>query len=250
MASKEIVLFLQLQICVLLCCIEIWKKGKDTLQPKRTHSSAVVNGSKRKGRERTGSKKRPLDIDKQYAVNKDELDKKQLQQGDQQLSFLGVLVAQSALRRFLAPHKGLLSKLNFRRFSRLSTGADSLFFLPPQMAPTYQLGPLKPFITHRVLPVIQEVVIGIIDHTIQNVDEMSIEGLAKNISNDVRVAVRSLGLPRFKYVVYTAVTKDIGQSMLSVSRVLWNPEFDRQVSIKHFRDKHVIHVTVFACYHD
>ncbi|VDK21095.1 unnamed protein product [Taenia asiatica] len=210
-----------------------------------------VNGGKRKGQEGTGSKRKPLDRDKQYAVDRgEESEQKHRRRGDQQLSFLGALVAQSALHRFLAPHKGLFSKLNLRQFSRLFTGVDGFFRLPPRMEPTYQLGPLKPFITHRVLPVVKEVVIEVIDRTVKRDDAMNVGSLAKNLSNNVRVAVRGLGLPRFKYVVYTEVTKDIGQSMLSVSRVLWNPEFDRQVSVDHCRDKYIVHVTVFACYHD
>ncbi|KAL5971322.1 hypothetical protein TSMEX_000943 [Taenia solium] len=110
-------------------------RGKGTLLPKRTHSSTAiiiaakrfllnnqkgVNGGKRKGQEGTDLKRKPLDRDKQYAVDRgEELEQKHRRRGDQQLSFLGALVAQSALHRFLAPHKGLFSKLNLRQFSRL-----------------------------------------------------------------------------------------------------------------------------------
>lgn len=76
------------------------------------------------------------------------------------------------------------------------TGVDGLFRLPPHTEPTYQLGPLKPFIAHRVVPVVREVVIGIIDRTIEHADAVDVGSLAKNLSNDVRVAVRGLGLPR------------------------------------------------------
>ncbi len=47
----------------------------------------------------------------------------------QQLTFFGALVAQRALRRFLMPHKGLFSKLNLRRFSRLCKFSNSFHLI-------------------------------------------------------------------------------------------------------------------------
>nr|CDS24945.1 Tctex 1 [Echinococcus granulosus] len=225
-------------------------RGKGTLPPEGTHSPTDGNGGQEKGQKSTDSRGKPPDRGKQCSADAGELSKHQQRRGGQQLSFLGALVAQSALRRFLAPHKGLFSKLSCRRFSRLSTGPDGLFRLALHTKPTYQLGPLKPFIPHKVLPVVKEVVLEIVDRAFKRADDVDAGGLAVNLSNAVRIAVRDLGLPRFKYVVYTAVTRDSGQSMLAVSRALWNPKFDRQVAIEHRRDKYIIHVIVFACYHD
>ncbi|EUB55041.1 Tctex1 domain-containing protein [Echinococcus granulosus] len=196
------------------------------------------NGGQEKGQKSTDSRGKPPDRGKQCSADAGELSKHQQRRGGQQLSFLGALVAQSALRRFLAPHKGLFSKLSCRRFSRLSTGPDGLFRLALHTNP------------HIILPVVKEVVLEIVDRAFKRADDVDAGGLAVNLSNAVRIAVRDLGLPRFKYVVYTAVTRDSGQSMLAVSRALWNPKFDRQVAIEHRRDKYIIHVIVFACYHD
>ncbi|VDD81737.1 unnamed protein product [Mesocestoides corti] len=172
------------------------------------------------------------------------------EQPPKQLSLFGALVAQRALRKFLAPHKGLFSKLSLRRFSRLSISADDPLHALVQREPTYQLGPLKPFKPQSLLPVVEEIIQGLVDRAFKRVGRFDPGSLAKNLANDVRVAVRGLGPPRFKYVVHAIVTEDIGQSMLVASRVLWDHENDGQFSFSCQRDKHIIHVTVFACYHD
>ncbi|VUZ40007.1 unnamed protein product, partial [Hymenolepis diminuta] len=98
-------------------------------------------------------------------------------QDNQQLSFLGALVAQKALKRFMAPHKGLFSKFNLRRFSRLSLSVDGSIRLPIKFEPTYQLAPMKPFVPRRVKPILEEVSEGIIDRTFKrsaNIDPCSL----------------------------------------------------------------------------
>nr|CDS29451.1 Tctex 1 [Hymenolepis microstoma] len=168
----------------------------------------------------------------------------------QQLSFLGALVAQRALRKFMAPHRGLFSKLNLRRYSRLSLSVDGSIRLPIQFEPTYQLGPVRQLVPHRVRPVLEEVSAGIIDRAFKRNVNIDPGSLAKTLSNDLRVTLKGLGQPRFKYVVHIIITRLEGQSMFAASRVLWNPEFDRQFSFQHARDNFLIHVTVFAYYHD
>ncbi|KAM7533154.1 hypothetical protein Aperf_G00000120191 [Anoplocephala perfoliata] len=118
------------------------------------------------------------------------------QHGDPQLSFLGAIVAEKALRRFMAPHRGLFSKLNLRRFSRLSLSVDGTFRLPILLEPTYQLGPTKPFQLRRVQSILKEVVEGIIDRTFKRNANIDPGALAKNLSNDARLAVKSLAPPR------------------------------------------------------
>ena len=68
------------------------------------------------------ARKRVSEVEKESAVEKLEAQQQQQSQPQHQphhLTFLGALVAQRALRKFLAPHKDLLGKLNLRQFKRL-----------------------------------------------------------------------------------------------------------------------------------
>merc|ERR1712013_31675 len=72
--------------------------------------------------------------------------------------------------------------------------------------------------------------------------------MCKKIAIDVTEKAKTLHCDRYRFVTHVAMVTDVGQSVKSVGRFLWDQATDNHVTCQYVGDKCSVVVTLYALY--
>ncbi len=113
---------------------------------------------------------------------------------------------------------------------------------------TYSLGPNKSqcFYPERIETIVQDILNERLENQIYEPNKAN--ELVCLVSDEIKAKIKPLLYRRYKVVVNMTITQNIGQSMMIVSRSIWDENTDNSCTVK-FQNRHLYAVVmIFATY--
>lgn len=110
---------------------------------------------------------------------------------------------------------------------------------------------MEPDPDHRINMLrINQVVTTIIDAAVTNYtyDANQARQLTLTLADRLRAQIKSLVYPRYRVIVQVCIGQKKGQDVRVISRALWEPKWDRHITINKETSNAYVNVTIFCVY--